>query len=436
MHGGNKQIQTLNMTDPYPNIRPKGQKWRDLAQTVNKFNMNYDRHLTQWKTAVYPTRLQRIGMFILYIMAITDEHWTLKPPEKIWGPNGNQFANDIISGRSNMVITMTDWMDPKKLATLGIKDDTNYGWKFTTNSAMYVFTPTKTDYLKVKTYTDNLTFQITKRNTNKISMKEAPLQYGFSSVSLHEYITPEKEMPEQLKIRLLRDGFTIHYGIIPFEEHGDVDREKRIEAWRHDSRQISTGVQNYIQRHKSATVSPTIIPQMDIRCNITPSGKIGLKIQGTQLGKEAYTLLYIWILPVEDRDYDRSIKLLQRQQDYLSREADKNAKAIEVTTNKNIKLSNDINDKVAKQEQEIKKGISDTQGILGSIDITPQLNTLETRLQKKIDILDHKIQMETTAIQSQLSREITEELAKHVISEHQIIKEISYYVKGKPVDRP
>jgi len=44
--------------------------------------------------------------------------------------------------------------------------------------------------------------------------------------------------------------------------------------------------------------------------------------------------------------------------------------------------------------------------------------------------------METTAIQSQLSREITEELAKHVISEHQIIKEISYYVKGKPVDRP
>ena len=45
--------------------RPKGIKWRDLAQTVNKFNMNYDRHLTQWKTSIYPTNLTRIGMFIL-----------------------------------------------------------------------------------------------------------------------------------------------------------------------------------------------------------------------------------------------------------------------------------------------------------------------------------------------------------------------------------
>ena len=65
IHGFNKQIQTLNMNDPYPMQRPKGLKWRDLAQTVNKFNMNYDRHLTQWKTSIYPTNLTRIGMFIL-----------------------------------------------------------------------------------------------------------------------------------------------------------------------------------------------------------------------------------------------------------------------------------------------------------------------------------------------------------------------------------
>ena len=64
MHGANKQIQTLNMTDPYPGLRPKENKWRDLAQTVNKFNLNYDRHLTQWKTSIYPTNLKRIGMFI------------------------------------------------------------------------------------------------------------------------------------------------------------------------------------------------------------------------------------------------------------------------------------------------------------------------------------------------------------------------------------
>lgn len=65
IHGTNRQIQTLNMSDPYKAQHPVGKKWRDMAHTVNKFNLNYDRHISQWKTSIYPTKLTRIGMFIL-----------------------------------------------------------------------------------------------------------------------------------------------------------------------------------------------------------------------------------------------------------------------------------------------------------------------------------------------------------------------------------
>ena len=118
---------------------------------------------------------------------MVDANWLLTQPERIWGKNGDQLAKDMISWRDNVVISLKDWMDPTKLATLNHKGIENYGWKFNNSAAMYVLSPVEAARLGVFTYTDNLTFKITKRNRHPLYQKEASIIYTRSLSFLLNY---------------------------------------------------------------------------------------------------------------------------------------------------------------------------------------------------------------------------------------------------------
>lgn len=342
-------------------------------------------------------------------------------------------AKDMISWRDNVVISLKDWMDPTKLAILNHKGIENYGWKFNNSAAMYVLSPVEAARLGVFTYTDNLTFKITKRNRHPLYQKEAPLQYGFSSIQLHEYITKPIEVPQGLWAKLLKDGYTIHYGIIPHQAKSAVNEKDRINQWRYDQRQLSTASQNYIEKHDSASVSPTIIPQMDIRCDMRANRKIALQIQGTQLDPHSETLLYIWVLPVEDRDYNQNITDLKAQQASIQKEADKNKTDI-ITISTHL---TSVEREMTGNEQLIAnngKEIATITQEIADINTRTSLTNVQDEITRKLGILDHKIQTATIDMQAQMARVVTEHIDKHIIDDH--TKEISYFVKDKAVDRP
>ena len=345
----------------------------------------------------------------------SDGKWVLGKQEKIWGPKGNAYADDIIQWKYKEVISMADWMNPAKLLTMGIKDGENVS----ADTLIYVFEPQRSiTNKKVETVTDNLTYKITKP-----PFKDLPLQEGFSAVKLHKYITEEVVVPDKLLQRYLQDGFTTHYGIIPYakdKQDDEMHDQTRMVGNRHDARQLCSGSQSYIQLHKSATVSPTIIPQMDIRVDLKATGKLRLQIQGTQISPTDSTLLYIWVYPIEDRDYTKNISAIQKKIKTLTEttaettlDATGQGRVIEAI---NIQL----------------RSLHTQFATIKAESFKPQLDEFKSKIDEEIAQMNITIRRSTAAIQAQ----ITGEIGQGGTQIHGNIKEISYYVNGQMADTP
>ena len=344
----------------------------------------------------------------------SDGHWEYTRPDKIWGPRANQLATNMIQWRNNETISMADWMDPTILATLDIKDPSTYNFHMTNDMLMYVLVPVASVLNdRVETITDNLTYKVTKP-----SWTDTPLQEGFASVQLHKYVTKQVDILGKLKKRFLADGFNIHYGLIPYEAQ-KVDKTNI--SYRHDMRQLMTGSQSYIQTHNSGTVSPTIIPQMDIRFDMMPTGKGRLQIQGTQLGAMDYTMLYIWVLPVEDRDYTGNIgKLTKISQNFDSKMAQME---LELTAKSRLIELNKV------MISQLKTQVTSVQ----TASFKSELEELKEETQHKIGEMALSLKNGMEALQSQMQRLKDE---KTDIAVTGGIKEISYYVKGRQAEIP
>jgi hypothetical protein len=359
-------------------------------------------------------------------MTTSDGKWVMGPPEKIWGPKGNAFATDIIQWRDGVVISMTDWMDPQTLATLGVQGQENYGFHATTDTLMYVFMPINAMMIgKVQTVTDNLTYKITKPG-----WKDPPLQEGYEAVQLHKYITPETQLNGRLKRRFLQDGFNVHYGLIPYKT---TRADDTTVTYRHDMRQLMTGGQSYIQTHKSGTVSPTIIPQMDIRVDIKPSGTLRLQIQGTQIGPNDSTLLYIWVLPIEDRDYSGNIAKLQRKTVELDTTIQNMKTGLEKTIGANTTDATNQGRLIEKNEILLKQLQTAFAGIQKET-FKPQMDEYQHKIDAKISEMEYRIQNATASVQAQITRELGK--VTHTTNVQGGVKEISYYVNGKQSEIP